>query len=327
MIRRKAALTAAAATAALCLAGGAAFAAVSATPIADTNGTAGYGALAPGVQTFVNVQGTEILSQYLTTVKGGVVGVQLSTAPVAGVCNAAQAGAVANLNSTFAIQYGLGTVGTVTNPCPVGGALLTGDRHTFAGLGSVANTDDVWVSINVGDNCKIRHGHKHHYTWGHSKCKGHRYGHNTLTFYAQDLTVNSPVVVATVPCNTNKFINAAHGTQEDLAALTNGPVVHRLVTDNPLSPVDFFDATDQHLVKISYATATLNGGLPQSLDTLNTTMAYADATTAANSAANPAQVSTQNSLSNTDHGPSGPASFGASATGSDFDVYSANAGL
>ena len=327
MIRRNVALTAAAATAALCLAGGAAFAAVSGTPIADTNGTAGYGALAPGVQTFVNVQSTELLSQYLTTVKNGVAGVQLSTAPVAGVCNAAQAGAVANLNSTFSIQYGLGTVGSVANGCPVGGALLTGDRHTFTGLGSVANTDDVWVSINVGDNCKIRHGHKGHYTWGHSKCKGHRYGHNTLTFYAQDLTTASPVIIATVPCNTNKFVNAAHGINQDAAALTNGPVVHRLITDNALSPVDYFDATSQHLVKFSYATATLNGGTPKSFDQLNASMAYGDATAAANSAANAAQVSMQNSLSNVDHGPSGPASFGASAFGSDDDGYSANAGL
>ena len=76
------------------------------------------------------------------------------------------------------------------------------------------------------------------------KCRGHRYGDNTLTFYAQDLTTNSPVVVATVPCNTNKFTNAAVGTNEDAAALTNGPVVHRLVTDNALSPVDYFDATE-----------------------------------------------------------------------------------
>lgn len=318
-----------AATAALCLAGGAAFAAVSATPLADTNGTAGYGALAPGVQYFNNVQSTITPDQYATTVKLGVLGVQLSTVPVAGVCNAAQAGEVANLNSTFAVQYGLGAVGSVTNPCPVGGAIALVDRHTFTGLGAVANTDDVWVSINVGNNCKIRHGDKRHHdvSWGYSKCRGHRYGVNTLTFYAQDLTTNSPVIVATVPCNTNKFTNAAAGTNEDAAALTNGPVVHRLVTDNALSPVDYFDATDQILVRFSYATATLNGGTSKSFDLLNSSLAYGDATAAANSAANPAQVSTQNSLSNVDHGPSGPASFGASAAGSDFTGWSANAGL
>ena len=123
MIRRKLVLTAGATAAALCLAGGAAFAAVSATPIADTNGTAGYGALAPGVQTFVNVQSTITPNQYATTVKLGVLGVQLSTAPVAGVCNAAQAGEVANLDSTFAVDYGLAAVGSVANPCPVGGAI------------------------------------------------------------------------------------------------------------------------------------------------------------------------------------------------------------
>ena len=327
MLKRKVALTAAASAAALCLAGGAAFAAVSATPIASTNGTAGYGALAPGVQYFNNVQTTITPNQYATTVKLGVLGAQLSTAPVAGVCNAAQAGEVANLNSTFAVQYGLGTVGSVANPCPVGGALATGDRHTFTGLGSVANTDDVWVSINVGNNCKIRHGNRHHQSWSYSKCRGHRYGANTLTFYAQDLTTNSPVIVATVPCNTNKFTNAAVGTNQDAAALTNGPVVHRLVTDNALSPVDYFDATDQILVRFSYATATLNGGTSKSFDLLGSTLAYGDASAAANSAANPAQVSTQNSLSTTVHGPSGPASFGASAAGSDFTGWSANAGL
>src|SRR4249919_1364781 len=122
MFRRKAALTATAVAAGLCLAGGAAFAAVSGTPIADTDGTAGYGALAPGVQTFTNVQSTITPDQYATTVKLGVLGVQLSTAPVAGVCNAAQAGEVANLNSTFAVDYGLAAVGTAANPCPVGGA-------------------------------------------------------------------------------------------------------------------------------------------------------------------------------------------------------------
>ena len=259
--------------------------------------------------------------------KSGVLGAQLSTVPVAGVCNAAQAGEVANLNSTFAVQYGLGTVGSVANPCPVGGALATGDRHTFTGLGSVANTDDVWVSINVGNNCKIRHGNRHHQSWSYTKCRGHRYGANTLTFYAQDLTTNSPVVVATVPCNTNKFTNAAVGTNQDAAALTNGPVVHRLATDNALSPVDYFDATDQILVRFSYATATLNGGTSKSFDLLGSTLAYGDASAAANSAANPAQVSTQNSLSTTVHGPSGPASFGASAAGSDFTGWSANAGL
>jgi hypothetical protein len=50
MFRRNAALTAGATAAALCLAGGVALAAVSGTPIADTNGTAGYGALAPEYQ-------------------------------------------------------------------------------------------------------------------------------------------------------------------------------------------------------------------------------------------------------------------------------------
>ena len=327
MIRRKLVLTAGATAAALCLAGGAAFAAVSATPIADTNGTAGYGALAPGVQTFVNVQSTITPNQYATTVKLGVLGVQLSTAPVAGVCNAAQAGEVANLDSTFAVDYGLATVGSVANPCPVGGAIPIVDRHTFPGLGSVANTDDVWVSINVGNNCRIRHGHRGHYTWGHQKCRGHRYGKNTITYYAQDLTTNSTVKVATVPCNTDKFVNAAVGTNQDAAALTNGPVVHRLATDNALSPVDYFDATDQILVRFSYATATLNGGTPKSLDLLNASMAYGDASAAANSAANPAQVSAQNSLSNVDHGPAGPATSGASASGSDFTGWSANAGL
>ena len=327
MIRRKLVLTAGATAAALCLAGGAAFAAVSATPIADTNGTAGYGALAPGVQTFVNVQSTITPNQYATTVKLGVLGVQLSTAPVAGVCNAAQAGEVANLDSTFQVDYGLAAVGTVANPCPVGGAIPLVSRHTFPGLGSVANTDDVWVSINVGNNCRIRHGHRGHYSWGHQKCRGHRYGKNTLTFYAQDLTTNSPVKVATVPCNTDKFVNAAVGTNQDAAALTNGPVVHRLATDNALSPVDYFDATGQILVRFSYATATLNGGTPKSLDLLNASMAYGDASAAANSAANPAQVSAQNSLSNVDHGPAGPATSGASASGSDFTGWSANAGL
>ena len=73
--------------------------------------------------------------------------------------------------------------------------------------------------------------------------------------------------------------------------------MHRLATDNALSPVDYFDATDQILVRFSYATATLNGGTPKSLDLLGSTVAYADASAAANSAANPAQVSTQNSLS------------------------------
>ena len=91
--------------------------------------------------------------------------------------------------------------------------------------------------------------------------------------------------------------------------------------------MDFFDATDQILVRFSYATATLNGGVSQSFDLLGSTMAYGDASAGANTAANPAQVSTQNSLSNTDHGPSGPATFGASAAGSDFTGWSANAGL
>ena len=130
-----------------------------------------------------------------------------------------------------------------------------------------------------------------------------------------------------MPCNTDKFVNAAVGTNQDAAALTNGPVVHRLATDNALSPVDYFDATDQILVRFSYATATLNGGTPKSLDLLNASMAYGDASAAANSAANPAQVSAQNSLSNVDHGPAGPATSGASASGSDFTGWSANAGL
>lgn len=318
--------TGAAATAALCLAGGAAFAAVSGTPIASTNGTAGYGALAPGVQTFTNVQSTITTNQYATTVKGGVIGVQLSTAPVAGVCQAAQAGEVANTtSSTFSVQYGLGTIGTAANPCPVGGALAPVDRHTFTGLGAVANTDDVWVSVSTTNNCKIRHGSKGHYSYGVQKCKGHQYKNGTLTFYAQDLTTNSPVIVATLPNPaTNKFVNAAAGGQQDLAPLTNCAVVPRLVTDNAMSPVAYSDATCQFIARFSYTTASLNGGPPQSLDLLNATEAFADATTAANSAANPAQVSAQNSLSTTVHGPAGPASFGASGAGSDFTLNTAN---
>ena len=319
-------LAAGAAVSALCLAGGAAFAAVSGTPIADTNGTAGYGALAPGTQVVTNVQSTVTPDQYATTLKGGVLGVQLSTAPVAGVCQAAQAGLVANTaSSTFAVQYGLGAVGTVANPCPVGGALAVADRHTFTGLGTVANTDDVWVSVSTTNKCKIRHGHKGHYSYGYSKCRGHQYKNGTLTFYAQDLTTNSPVIVATLPNpHANKYVNAAAGAQEDLSPLTNCATVHRLVTDNALSPVGFFDATCQVIARLSYATASLNGGPPQSLDLLNATEAFADATAAANSAANPAQVSAQNSLSTTVHGPSGPASFGASGAGSDFTLWTAN---
>ena len=319
-------LAAGGAVSALCLAGTVAWAAVSGTPLADTNGTAGYGALAPGLQTFTNVQSTITPDQYATTVKGGVIGVQLSTAPVSGVCQAAQAGEVANTaSSTFAVQYGLGGVGTAGNPCPVGGALAAGDRNTFAGLGAVANTDDVWVSVSVGNHCRIRHGHHGHYSYGAERCRGHRYGNRTLTFYAQDLTTNSPVVVATLPSPAvNRYVNAAVGAQEDLSPLTNCAVTHRLATDNALSPVDFFDATCQFLARMSYGTATLNGGVPQSLDLLNATEAYAAASAAVNSAVNPAQVSTQNSLSTTVHGPSGPASFGASGAGSDFTLNSAN---
>ena len=312
-------------TTACLLAGGVALAAVSGTPIADTNGTAGYGALAPGTQVFTNVQSTVTPNQYGTTLKGGVYGVQLSTAPVAGVCNAAQAGEVANTaSSTYAVEYGLGSIGTAANPCPVGGALAAADRNTFTGLGAVANTDDVWVSVSVGNHCKIRHGHRDHFTYGNERCRGHRHGRNTLTFYAQDLTTNSPVIVATLPNPGNQFVNAAIGAQEDLAPLTNCAVAHRLVTDNAASPVDYFDATCQIVARMSYGTATLNGGLPQSLDLLNATEAFADAATAVNSAANPAQVSAQNSLSTTVHGPSGPASFGASGSGSDFTLNTAN---
>ena len=39
-----------------------------------------------------------------------------------------------------------------------------------------------------------------------------------------------------MPCNTDKFVNAAVGTNQDAAALTNGPVVHRLATDNAAVP-------------------------------------------------------------------------------------------
>ena len=167
MFKRKVALTAAAAAAALCLAGGAAFAAVSATPIADTNGTAGYGALAPGVQYFNNVQSTDTPNQYAHHRQARRPRRRSCPPPRPRVCATPRRPGVANLDSTFAIQYGLGTAGTVANPCPVGGALATGDRHTFTGLGSVANTDDVWVSINVGNNCKIRHGNRHHQSWSY----------------------------------------------------------------------------------------------------------------------------------------------------------------
>ena len=164
MIRRKLVLTAGATAAALCLAGGAAFAAVSATPIADTNGTAGYGALAPGVQTFVNVQSTEILTQYLTTVKRGVARRPAVHGPRRrGVQRrAGRGGRQPGLHVRDPLRPRPGR----HRRQPVPGrrrASRLGDRHTFTGLGSVANTDDVWVIINVGDNCKIRHGHRHHY--------------------------------------------------------------------------------------------------------------------------------------------------------------------
>ena len=91
--------------------------------------------------------------------------------------------------------------------------------------------------------------------------------------------------------------------------------------------MDYFDATDQILVRFSYATATLNGGLPQSFDLLGSTMAYGDASAAANSAANPAQVSTQNSLRTWTTARRARLRSARPAAGSDFTGWSANAGL
>lgn len=333
MIRRNVALTAVASAAALCLTGGAAaFAAVAPTAsIVTTNGEAGYGATAPGTTQVTNAQTVLKATEYGTTVQQGALGAQISTAPVLGVCNAAQVGIKATLADSYKFTYGYGKIGSVANPCPAGGVINVADQHSFA-LPDVNPGDVVWVS--VGTSCKVRHHHKHGYgnrhnsdwTWATDKGCDSRYAkHRTLVFKAQNLTTNTVVAKATLPDPaTDVWVHASVGVSEDLSKLTGCPNIAEAGT--AASPIVYTSATCHTGAEFNYATETIGNGLPVGLSTGPNAgdMAVAALAAGPTSAANPAVVDTHNTLSAVSAGVTGPATEGASAAGDSFSVFTAN---
>lgn len=138
---RRRAYTITAITAALLTGAGAAFAAVALTPQTNTIGAGGYDSTTTSSLGMTSVQGVVNGNQYGLTVAGGRHGVKM--------CNSTSGLAAAvgefsgNLNTDYAVQYGVGTPSPAPG-CPAG-ELPVANLHTFPALTDVPNGHHVWV--------------------------------------------------------------------------------------------------------------------------------------------------------------------------------------
>jgi len=300
---KKTAVTAAATAAALCLAGGAAFAAVAPAPITTTTGTAGYDGGTIAAPYLNNVQAVITPTDYGTLVKGGAHGV--------GMCAAngrtALIGLVANGDATYQVDYAQGS-----NPghCPVD-QLLPGPVSLNPALSHVPFGHSVWVSVSYGQHRVIRviRGHRTIIIIGRA---------GALTFAAQDVTgTPGPVYQAVVRTPVTRFIHPDAGVIEDLTTLT--PCLD--AASNPVpgvlpGPAAYTSAACHPVDRVEYATY-------QSGATVTALTAGPAAAEGISPAASPALVAPDNSASLVNTGPHGT-STAASATGSHFTVSTGN---
>jgi len=126
------------ATTALVIGGGAAWAAVAGTPTATTIGMGGYISHSTDPAGFTDIQDVDAGNQYSLTTAVGTQGV--------GTCDSAHGVAVknglfsSNLNTNFAVQWGLAT----GSACPAAGAV---PGTTFPNLANVPYGHRVWLDI------------------------------------------------------------------------------------------------------------------------------------------------------------------------------------
>jgi hypothetical protein len=324
-------LALAAATSALTFgaAAGIAMATVS-TPIATSNGEAGYGT--QSTKPLTNVQAVVTPDQYGTTITGGALGVQLADQKSSTDCYAAQLGLVANTGtSTYSVEYG---TGNQTGTCPAVGVV---SGTALPGLTSVPDNASVYLSLSY-----VTHGKKSCFpvpsgrwgTWGHRQYCWPGTGSDGLLVSAEVLDSTAPVLVTKMIPDPADFTFASFGISLDnssaLVPATAGlaePAAQQALgtfTDDTSSYTSY---ADQEVAEFDYASVTRQGGTPELIDGAGLTPNEAQDVSGGKVVAD-----MHDSLSDDAVFPLSPAVgsytpvsiHGASTTGNSFQVYTGN---
>lgn len=302
----------------------------SANVFTTSNGEAGYGTSAASGHTFKNIQAVVTPDQYGTTVQGGAIGIQLTTAPntaTPSTCYAAQLGLVANTGtSTYNVDYATGNLPSTTGvaDCATGGiASATPSALNATALQNVPNSDSYWLSLTYVKRAGIvcffaPRGHHNHFLW----CRF--FNRSGLWLQAEDLTTATTTTRPTVKwiSDPHNFVHASAGI-----SLDNSTALHACNSVAETNPA-YNSVACQEVAEFDYVTVTNQGS--------NTPLLLDDSTRTPDMAVDgaPAMVDAHNSLQDTSpftgssitqlviaaHG----GIHGASAIGNAFQLFTAD---